>query len=154
MHKIPVILFAGLIPCLLFGAKHNIKTDALTSTTKSSHNFVTRNGNKLMLNGREYRAIGVNMPNLHLAYFGTWHHSIEKYGSQKKAKKAMITGVKDASANGFKFIRFFANPGYPKSIDLLYAKNPARYWKLMDERSVCSYTCYRNSGLYRRTRAE
>ena len=126
MYKIPVILFAGLIPCLLFGAKQNIKTDALTSATKASHSFVTCNGNKLMLNGREYRAIGVNMPNLHLAYFGTWHHNIEKYDTHKKARKAMIAGVKDASASGFKFIRFFANPGYPKGIDLLYAKNPSR----------------------------
>jgi hypothetical protein len=86
-----------------------------------------------MLNGRAYRAIGVNMPNLHQSYFGTWLHNKDKYGSDENAKQAMIAGVEDASKSGFRFIRFFADPGYPKDIDLIYAKDPEAYWKRMDE---------------------
>ncbi len=88
---------------------------------------------RLLLNGREYRAIGVNMPNLHQSYFGTWLHNEHKYGSDEKARAAMIAGVEDAAKSGFKFIRFFADPGYPKDIDLLYAKDREKYWQLMDE---------------------
>jgi len=131
MHKIPVILFAGIFPCLSFGANESSKMGK--SAKSPARNFVSCDGRKLMLNGREYRAIGVNIPNLHNSYFGTWQHNIEKYGTHEKAKKAMVTAVKDAAASGFKFIRFFANPGYPRAIDMIYAKDPGRYWKLMDE---------------------
>ena len=130
IHKILCFIFIGLVPCLTFGEGKIVEAN---TPTAESDNFVTCEGNKLMLNGCEYRAIGVNIPNLHMSYFGTWLHNIQMYDSHKKAKKAMITAVKSAANNGFKFIRFFANPGYPKSIDLLYAKNPDKYWKLMDE---------------------
>lgn len=95
--------------------------------------FVVRKGSKLFLEGKEYRAIGVNIPNLHQSYFGTWHHNAQIYGTNEKAKAAMGAAVEDASASGFKFIRFFADPGYPSDSDLIYMKDPARYWQLMDE---------------------
>lgn len=95
--------------------------------------FVEARGSKLYLDGKEYRAVGVNVPNLHQAYFGTWLHVLEKYGSGKAARQAMIDAIDDAAASGMAFIRFFASPGYPRDTDLLYMKDKARYWQLMDE---------------------
>jgi len=123
MKRWTEILLAGV---LLFDGSASVFAAA-------PEGFVAKDGNRLMRNGREYRAIGVNMPNLHQSYFGTWLHNKDKYGSDENAKQAMIAGVEDASRSGFKFIRFFADPGYPKDIDLLYARNPEKYWKLMDE---------------------
>ena len=105
--------------------------------------FVYRQNEKLFLNGQEYRAIGVNMPNLSQSYMGTWHHDLEIYGSREAARKAMIHGVKEAAKAGFKFIRFFANPGYAYDMTLLYMKDRDGYWKNMDEvLDLC-----RNNGL-------
>ncbi len=95
--------------------------------------FVTRSGAKLMLDGREYRAIGVNMPHLSQAYMGTWFHIAEKYGTPQEARQAVIAGVEDAAKNNLAFIRFFAHPGYPRDQAMLYDKDPERYWALMDE---------------------
>jgi hypothetical protein len=106
---------------------------ALAVLTAAPTGFIDKRGNKLFLNGKEYRAIGVNMPNLHSSYNGTFFHNLEKYGTHEKARQAMIDGVVDAAKSGAAFIRFFAGPGYPKDISLLYAKDPATYWRLMDE---------------------
>lgn len=95
--------------------------------------FVTAEGSRLLLDGKEYRAIGVNVPHLHQAYFGTWFHTAEKYGTPERARQAMVDAVTDAGESGMAFIRFFANPGYPLDIDKLYAKDPDQYWRQMDE---------------------
>lgn len=114
--------------------KNIIMIAAVTSLLAASPaGFLSKQGAKLYLNGREYRAMGVNMPNLHQSYMGTWFHNREKYGTHENARQAMIDGVLDAAKNGVAFMRFFAGPGYPKDISLLYAKDPERYWKLMDE---------------------
>lgn len=95
--------------------------------------FVEAKGPDLVLNGREYRAVGVNMPALHQTYLGTWFHNEQIYGSAEKAKAATIAGVEDASRSGFAFIRFFAGPGYPIESARLYEKDPDAYWRGMDE---------------------
>jgi len=95
--------------------------------------FVTREGAKLFLDGKEYRAFGVNVPNLHQSYAGFWHHDLEIYGSLEKARQAMIDAVKDAGRHDIAFIRFFASPGYPVDMDKLYFTDRARYWSTMDE---------------------
>ena len=95
--------------------------------------FVTAHGDQLFLAGREYRAIGVNVPHLHQAYMGTWFHNQQIYGTPEKARQAMVEAVEDASRSGFAFIRFFANPGYPIDIEKLYEKNRDDYWRQMDE---------------------
>jgi len=95
--------------------------------------FVTAKGSKLYLNGEEYRAIGVNVPNLHQSYAGIWRHDLEIYGSREKARQAMIDAVGDAGEHGIAFIRFFASPGYPVDIDRGYMRDRAWYWAEMDE---------------------
>ena len=95
--------------------------------------FVTRAGTKLMLGGREFRAVGVNVPHLHEIYNGTWFHIIEKYGSREKAHAEAIAAIEDAERAGLGFIRFFASPGYPKDQSLLYDKDREGYWRQMDE---------------------
>lgn len=95
--------------------------------------FVTRRGCTLYLDGRVYRAVGVNMPDLHQTYFGTWLHIPHIYGTPEQARQAIIAGIEDAGQSGLAFIRFFASPGYPRDQALLYDRDPARYWSLMDE---------------------
>jgi hypothetical protein len=95
--------------------------------------FVTRQGSTLVLDGKEYRAIGVNVPHLHEIYNGTWFHSREKYGTPEKAHQVALDAIDDASRSGLAFIRFFASPGYPKDQAMLYDKDPEQYWRQMDE---------------------
>lgn len=99
-------------------------------------------GHKLMLEGKEYRAIGVNMPHLSWAWSGTWvlidGNGAEEVGevvyhSKAEAKEAIRTGIKEAAASGAEFIRYFASPGFPREIAALYARDEAAYWKSMDE---------------------
>ncbi|MHB0960002.1 MAG: cellulase family glycosylhydrolase [Pirellulaceae bacterium] len=105
----------------------------LALSADATEGFVTRQGHTLNLDGREYRAIGVNMPDLHQTYFGTWFHLAQIYGTPEKARQAMVTGIEDAGRSGLTFIRFFASPGYPRDQAMLYDRDPERYWTLMDE---------------------
>jgi len=45
----------------------------------------------------------------------------------------VIAAIEDCERSNLKFIRFFADPGYPLDRSLLYDKDPAAYWKGMDE---------------------
>jgi hypothetical protein len=105
--------------------------------------YVTRQGSTLRLDGREYRAIGVNMPDLHQTYFGTWFHIEQIFGNPEKARQAIVDGIEDAGRSGLAFIRFFASPGYPRDQAMLYDRDPERYWALMDE----VFTLCRRNGL-------
>jgi hypothetical protein len=127
-NNILVKLRHWLLPLVLLGG-----ISAVCAETDACPDFVTRRGNKLYLNGREYRAIGVNVPNLHQSFLGTWHHDLQIYGSTAAAKAAMIRAVESAARSGFAFIRFFASPGYPSDIDKLYMKDRKAYWDGMDE---------------------
>lgn len=108
---------------------------ACAQTTKPAvpAGIVTCRGSKLLLDGKEYRAIGINIPSLHQVYAGTWLHISEIYGTPRKARQAMVDAVVDAEKSGVAFVRFFAGPGYPRDIAMLYAKDPDSYWKQMDE---------------------
>jgi hypothetical protein len=106
---------------------------ALPALSAAPTGFVTRQGSKLFLDGKEYRAIGVNIPHLHQAFLGTWFHIGQMYGTPEKAKQEMIAAIEDAERSNLKFIRFFADPGYPRDRAMLYDKDPAAYWRGMDE---------------------
>lgn len=95
--------------------------------------FVTARGPALVLDGRKYRAVGVNVPHLHQIFLGTWFHLDHLYGTPEKARAAAVAAVEDASRSGFAFIRFFAGPGYPIESARLYEKDPDAYWRGMDE---------------------
>lgn len=107
--------------------------------------LLSARGSELVWDGRPYRAIGVNIPHLHQAWNGTWHHIGEIYGAAEQARQAMMAAVADASERRIAFIRFFANPGYPKGIDQLYTVNKADYWRQMSE--VIEYCRARRIGL-------
>lgn len=110
-------------------------TLALLAVTSgaAAQGFVTIEDGKLMLDGREYRAIGVNVPHLSQGYNGTWHHWREIYGTRERMREAVVEAVLDAERNKIAFIRFFAGPGYPKGTAELYLKDRAEYWRQMDE---------------------
>lgn len=114
-----------------------------TTAAPPVEGFVSTNGPDLMLNGREYRAVGVNVPHLHQIYLGTWFHQEHLYGTPEKARAAAVAAVEDASRCGFAFIRFFAGPGYPIESARLYEKDPDAYWRGMDE----LFALCRRSGL-------
>ena len=109
------------------------KDTAVAPPRVAAPGFVQREGNRLFLNGRVYRAIGVNIPYLSQVYMGTWGPNVMIYGGHEKAKQAIIEAVEDAARNGFAYIRFFASPGYPIDMDRIYYSDPSKYWKLMDE---------------------
>lgn len=106
---------------------------AALSVPAGAEGFVTRRGPALLLDGKEYRAIGANIPHLHQAYLGTWFHTREKYGSPSAARAATAAALEDAEKSGLRFIRFFADPGYPLDRSLLYDRDPQAYWQGMDE---------------------
>ncbi len=95
--------------------------------------IVRAQGTKLMLDGKQYRALGVNVPHLSQAYMGTWFHWRQIYGTREKMQQAMIDAILDAEKNHVAFIRFFASPGYPKGTAELYLKDAEQYWRQMDE---------------------
>jgi len=106
---------------------------ASIANAASADGFLKAEGTRLLLDGKEYRAIGVNMPILHSGYNGTWFHTEQIYGSPENARQATIDGVVDAADNKLAFIRFFAGPGYPIDAEKLYIPDPDEYWRLMDE---------------------
>lgn len=134
---------------VVFGSKANGEVDytQLTSLWKEGGTVVTTDaseeqpltgfmeveGSKLILNGEEYRAVGVNLPNLHQAYNGTWHHLNDIYGNAERAREAIVEAIIDAHRSNVAFIRFFAAPGYPIDADKLYFKDRDEYWRQMDE---------------------
>jgi len=94
--------------------------------------FVTRRGNKLWYKGREYRALGVNTINLHLSYARKWFHDDIYTSEGEDPREMMLNGLDDARDSGFKFVRFFAHPGYPRTMDRFYLKDKDTYWQNMD----------------------
>lgn len=94
---------------------------------------MTSEGARLFLDGKAYRAIGVNMPHLSQGYAGTWFHWQQVYGTQKKMRRAIEDAVRDARVHQVPFIRFSAAPGYPKNTAELYGRDPDLYWRRMEE---------------------
>jgi hypothetical protein len=95
--------------------------------------FAEIEGRRLLFDGREYRAVGVNMPNLSQGYLGTWFHWQEIHGTREAMREAIVAGVREAAECEIAFIRFFANPGYPKDTAELYLRDRDAYWRGMDE---------------------
>ena len=104
-----------------------------TATRAAAQGLLRREGTRLTLDGKPYRAIGVNVPHLSQAYQGTWHHWREIYGTREAMRQSIVDAVLDAERHEVAFIRFFASPGYPKGTAELYLKDRADYWRQMDE---------------------
>lgn len=110
-----------------------VVTSVLLSMSNAvADEFVTQKGNKLFCNGKEYRAIGVNTINLHLSYARKWFHDGIYTRDGEDPREMMLKGLDDARDSGFTFVRFFAHPGYPKTMDRFYLKDKKAYWKNMD----------------------
>ena len=95
--------------------------------------FVKADGSGLTLDGKPYRAVGVNMPHLSQAYLETWFHWAQIYGTREAMKQSIVEALEDAAESKVAFIRFFATPGYPKDTAELYLADPDEYWRRMDE---------------------
>ena len=90
-------------------------------------------GNRLVLDGREYRAIGVNLPHLASGHNGTWRHCGQIYGTKENMRAAVLAAIDDAAAHDIAFFRFFAMPTFSGRKAWLYDADPAAYWRQMDE---------------------
>jgi mannan endo-1,4-beta-mannosidase len=104
-----------------------------TAANGKDRTMVSSRDGRLYLNGREYRAAGVNIPNLSQSYMGTWHHDTQIYGTTEKAREAMVAALDDLAKHKIPFIRFFAGVGYPVDAQKLYMKDREAYWRQMDE---------------------
>ena len=105
----------------------------LGCATALAGGFVEADGTGLTLDGKPYRAIGVNIPHLSQAYMGTWHHWKGIYGTRETMRQSIVDAVADAQQHNMAFVRFFASPGYPKGTAELYTKDKEAYWRQMDE---------------------
>lgn len=93
----------------------------------SADGFLKADGAKLMMDGKEYRAIGVNAPDLFSAYAGIGI----AIGDPAESRKRSLDAVSDARKSGIAFIRFWATGFWPSDMKLYFEK-PDEYWKCMD----------------------
>lgn len=92
--------------------------------------FLRTELNKLIMNGKEYRAIGVNKPDLFTSYSAP-----ELFGQSPEndeLKQKTIEAIIDAEKNHIAFFRFWATGFWPRDMQI-YFENPDVYWKKMDE---------------------
>jgi len=104
----------------------------ISTGTAQAEKFVKREGSRLLLEGREYRAIGANAPSLFSDYAGTNAHLNETYGGVEKARQNAVQAIQDAAASGIAFLRFWASGFWPIEMKLYFEK-PELYWRYMDE---------------------
>ena len=101
-------------------------------TAQAGDGFVRRDGAKLTLGGREYRAAGMNCPDLFATYAGIFYHLPECFGTEEAARRHMVTAVEEAEKHKIAFLRFYASGFWPKDMKL-YFDAPDKYWARMDE---------------------
>lgn len=114
-----VILFLFIMSIILFIENKLISQD-----------FLKTELNKLLINGKEYRAIGVNKPDLFTSYSAP-----ELFGQSsenEELKQKTISAIIDAEVNHIAFFRFWATGFWPRDMKL-YFEDPDTYWKKMDE---------------------
>lgn len=86
----------------------------------------------LVLDGKPYKAIGVNMPTLFSDYIAASLTTKDHYGTAEKSRQHVIDGVNDASKHSIAFMRFWPSAYWPANMTL-YFENPQKYWESMDE---------------------
>lgn len=108
-----------------------VVTLGLVVPARAQSKFVTRDGSRLMLEGREYRACGVNMPALFSEYVG---NDVELNTPElvTEARARVLAGVEEAAAHRIPFIRFWASGFHARSMEQ-YFSDPEKYWAAMDE---------------------
>jgi hypothetical protein len=94
--------------------------------------FIQRDGARLTLDGKEYRAIGVNVPGLFTDYAGIGFHIRETFGTAEAARQNSVTAILEAEKHQVAFFRFWASGFWPKEMQL-YFEQPDQYWAGMDE---------------------
>lgn len=92
--------------------------------------YLKADGSNLTLDGKPYRAIGMNAPDVFSGYAGI---GIDlKPEAAAASRKASIESILDAEKNKIAFFRFWASGFWPRDMQL-YFDNPGKYWKDMDE---------------------
>ncbi|MHB1001482.1 MAG: cellulase family glycosylhydrolase [Armatimonadota bacterium] len=99
-------------------------------TVARADSFLKADGAKLTLDGKPYRAIGMNAPDLFSRYAGLGLNINE--ANKAENRKASIDSILDAETNKIAFFRFWASAFWPVEMQL-YFDNPDQYWKSMDE---------------------
>jgi len=94
--------------------------------------FVTPDGVRLVLRGKEYRAAGVNAPDIFSSFIAADFNLLRMYGSQEEARRNAVAAVLEAEKHKIAFIRFWASGFWPVDMQV-YFDDPQRYWRIMDE---------------------
>ena len=68
----------------------------LTEVNTMAQGLVQREGAQLTLAGREYRAVGANVPGLFTDYSGIGFHIRETFGSVEAARQNSVTAILEA----------------------------------------------------------
>jgi mannan endo-1,4-beta-mannosidase len=98
---------------------------------EQSSPFLVAKGSRLVLNGKSYRAIGVNIPYASRAFSGQMQ-GVKAEDCKVRPPEEMVTTMTEAARSGFAFIRAFTYPNSPAEIEW-YGKNKKQYWQKMDE---------------------
>ncbi|MCE5199521.1 MAG: cellulase family glycosylhydrolase [Armatimonadota bacterium] len=103
---------------------------SILCTAAFAGGFVKADGTGLMLDGKPYRAMGANAPDLFVAYSGAGL-GVQPQDRGKERQRA-VDAILDAEKNKIAFFRFWATGFHPIEMKL-YFDNPNEYWKNMDE---------------------
>lgn len=101
------------------GAATCICISAWAAEAKPKAGLLTRRGSELFMDGKPYRAVGVNKYDLGVQFIRGEAH-----------REKAIQAIEDTAKHGFKVIRFNASGWYPSDLKLWPSDE---YWQRMDE---------------------
>lgn len=114
--------FAASVLALLVSSSSptSASPEGATGEKSAQPVFLTREGTEILLDGKPFRAVGVNKFDLAMQYIA---------GGSERDKAAQA--IKEAADHGFRVIRFLASGFYPKQMQLWSAHDA--YWGRMDD---------------------
>lgn len=126
-----VKLISSTLSALLFFTVNN---SIAQQNNKVAKDFLQTNGGKLMLNNKEFRAIGFNKYDLLQQILADYFPVELKQWTEGKRTSAGKNALKDLNKQGFKIIRVFGSPYWAPVLDELFfnKENRENYLKAND----------------------
>lgn len=126
-----VKLISPILSVLLFFTVNSIAQQ----NNQAAKDFLQTNGEKLMLNNKEFRAIGFNKYDLLQQILADYFPVELKQWTEDKRTSAGKNALKDLNKQGFKIIRVFGSPYWGPVLDELFfnKENRENYLKANDD---------------------
>lgn len=126
-----VKLISSILSVLLFFTVNSIAQQ----NNQAAKDFLQTNGGKLMLNNKEFRAIGFNKYDLLQQILADYFPVELKQWTEDKRTSAGKNALKDLNKQGFKIIRVFGSPYWGPVLDELFfnKENRENYLKANDD---------------------